>query len=180
MSSMEWNKIFAAVLVGGLIAMMAGFVADVLVEPEHLEQNAYVIDTGATETAQAGAAQAPAGPAPIGPLLAAADPAAGERASRACASCHTFDQGGANRVGPNLYGIVGADFGHAEGYAYSDAIAGREETWDYEALNAFLYAPREYTPGTKMTYAGLKNDQDRANLIAWLRTLSPNAPPLPE
>jgi cytochrome c len=177
MSSMELNKIFGAVLLAGLIAMLAGFIADVLVEPEHLEQNAYVVDTGAV--AAPSQQEGEAGPAPIGPLLASADPAAGERASRACTSCHSFEQGGANKVGPNLYGIVGAHTAHVEGFAYSDAITGLDRTWDDEALNHFLYAPREYAPGTKMTYAGLKNDQDRANLIAWLRTISPDAPPPP-
>lgn len=178
MSSMELNKIFGAVLLAGLIAMLAGFIADVLVEPEHLEQNAYVVDTSAV-SAPSQQAEAPAGPAPIGPLLASADPAAGEKASRACASCHSFEEGGPDKVGPNLYGIVGAHTAHKEGFSYSDAIRGLDRTWDYEALNHFLYAPRDYAPGTKMTYAGMKNDQDRANLIAWLRTISPDAPPLP-
>lgn len=177
MSSMELNKIFGAVLLAGVIAMLAGFVAEVLVAPEHLEENAYVVDTGAV-AASSQQAEA-AGPALIGPLLASADPAAGERAARACTSCHSFEEGAANKVGPNLYGIVGAHTAHIQGYAYTDAITSLDRTWDDEALNHFLYAPREYAPGTKMTYAGMKNDQDRANLIAWLRTISPNAPPPP-
>jgi cytochrome c len=176
--SMEFNKAFAAVLLAGLIAMMSGFIADKLVEPAHLEKNAYVVDTSAV-SAPATADAAPAGPAPIAPLLASASPEAGQKSIRACASCHSFEQGGANKVGPNLYGVVGAAHGHVEGFAYSDAIKSKEGPWSYDELNAFLYDPKGYAPGTKMTFAGVKNDQERANIIAYLRSISPNAPPPP-
>ena len=125
-------------------------------------------------------AAAPSGPAPIGPLLASADPAAGQAASKACAACHSFDKGGANKVGPNLYGIVGAKHGHIDGFAYSDAIKGKAGPWNYDELNKFLYDPKAYAPGTKMTFAGLKKDQERANVIAYLRSLSDNPAPLPQ
>jgi cytochrome c len=177
MSSLEFNKIFAAVLLAGLIAMMSGFLADVLVEPEHLEKNAYVVDTGAVGGGQQqAAAAAPAGPAPIVPLLASANADAGQKAAKACQSCHSFEQGGANKVGPNLFGIVGAQPAQVAGFAYSDSIKKIQGAWDYENLNKFLHDPKAFAPGTKMTFAGIKNDQDRANLIAWLRTISPNAP----
>lgn len=179
MSSMEFNKLSGAVLLGGLIAMMSGFIADVLVEPEHLEQNAYVVDTSAV-TAAAPAEEGPAEPEPIAPLLAAADPAAGERASRACASCHSFEKGGANKVGPNLWGVVGGPHGHMEGFAYSSAIKDMPGNWDYEALNHFLLNPKAYAPGTKMNFAGIKKAEDRANLIAWLRTQADEPAPLPQ
>ncbi|MBP2315143.1 c-type cytochrome [Azospirillum soli] len=177
--SMEWNKIFGAVLLAGLIAMLSGFVAEVLVHPRQLEKAAYVVampeGQGKAETAAA-----PSGPAPIGPLLASADPAAGQAASKACAACHSFDKGGANKVGPNLYGIVGAKHGHIDGFAYSDAIKGKAGDWNYDELNKFLYDPKAYAPGTKMTFAGLKKDQERANVIAYLRSLSDNPAPLPQ
>ncbi|WP_245593503.1 c-type cytochrome [Azospirillum halopraeferens] len=175
---MEFNKIFGAVLLAGLIAMMSGFAARVLVHPHELDEPVFTV--AATEGAAPAADQAPTGPAPIAPLLAAADPAAGQTASRACAACHTFDRGGANRVGPNLYDIVNAPFGHIEGFAYSAALADHGGSWDYEALNHFLYDPRAYAPGTKMTFAGVKRDQERANIIAYLRTLSENPAPLPD
>lgn len=175
---MELNKIFAAILTAGIIAMVTGFVAEQLVHPVALEQNAYVVDTGA----ETPAAEAPAdeGLPDIGTLLASADPAAGQGVLRACQACHTFEQGGANRVGPNLWGVVGRPVAGHEGFNYSSAMQQHGGEWTYEELNGFLHAPREWVPGTAMSYAGLKNDKDRANLIAYLSTLSDNPVPFPE
>jgi cytochrome c len=139
-----------------------------------------VVDTSAVAGAAPAAEEEAAGPAPIAPLLASADPAAGEKAAKACASCHSFEKGGAAKVGPNLWGVVGNKHGHMEGFAYSSAITGKEGNWDYEALNQFLANPKGYAPGTKMTFAGVKKDQERANIIAWLRNQSDSPPPLPQ
>ena len=119
-------------------------------------------------------------PAPIAPLLASADPAAGQATARVCLSCHTFEKGAPAKVGPNLWGIVGAPHAHAQGFAYSKAIAGKQGPWTYEELNHFLYSPKDYAPGTKMSFAGLRKDKDRANVIAFLRTLSDSPEPLPQ
>ncbi len=181
MSSLEMNKIAAAVLTAGLVAMASGFVADLLV-PAHDEEGekAYPI-----QVAEGGDGAAPAeaeepGLEPVLPLLASADPAAGESLTRACAACHSFEQGGPNKVGPNLWGIVGAPHAHVEDFAYSDALAAMsDKPWTYEELNAFLADPKEYAPGTKMSYAGMSDVEDRADLIAYLRSLSESPEPLP-
>lgn len=178
MNGFEWNKIFAAVLLAGLVTMFGGFVARELVVHEHLEKNAYVVEGVAAETSTATAA--PAGPGDIKPLLAKADAVAGQKVARACQACHDFSEGGPNKVGPNLYGIVGNVHAHKDDFSYSAGMTALHgEKWDYDALNQFLYSPKDAVKGTKMTFAGVKNDQDRANLIAWLKTISPNAPPLP-
>ena len=183
MNGFEWNKIFAAVLLAGLVTMFGGFVARELVHSEKLEKNAYVVEGVAAEnmpTAATGAGNGPTGPAPIAPLLAKADPAAGQKIARQCQACHGFEEGGPNKVGPNLYGIVGNSHAHKEDFSYSAGMAALHgQPWTYDALNDFLYSPKDAVKGTKMTFAGVKNDQDRANLIAWLRTISPSAPPLP-
>ena len=178
--SMEWNKIFGAVLLAGLIAMLAGFASKVLVHSKPLEKSVYVVATpeGAAPAADKGAA--PAGPAPIAPLLVAASPENGEKVAKACAACHSFNKGGANKIGPNLYGIVGGPKGHMQGFSYSDALLKTEGAWTYDELNKFLYDPKGYAPGTKMTYAGLKKDDDRAALIAYLRSLADSPQPLPQ
>lgn len=180
--SMEWNKIFGAVLLAGLIAMLTGFMSEVLVHPKTPEKAAYVIAVpeGKGADTKGGGGGAPAGPGDIAPLLAKADPAAGQAAAKACASCHSFDKGAAAKVGPNLYGIVGSKHGHMEGFAYSDAIKGHAGNWDYAELNKFIYDPKAYAPGTKMTFAGVKKDQERANIIAYLRSLSDSPAPLPQ
>ncbi|WP_370540479.1 cytochrome c family protein [Azospirillum sp. INR13] len=133
---------------------------------------------GAAPAADKGAA--PAGPAPIAPLLAAASPENGQKVAKACAACHSFDKGGANKVGPNLYGIVGGAKGHIQGFSYSDALVKTGGSWSYDELNKFLYDPKGYAPGTKMTFAGLKKDDDRAAVIAYLRSLADSPQPLPQ
>ncbi|MDP2205358.1 MAG: cytochrome c family protein [Alphaproteobacteria bacterium] len=168
--NMEFNKLFAAALVAGIVAMLAGFVANHAYLPEKLKENAYPIEV--TEVAAGGEAAAPAGPEPVGDLLASADVAHGEKLSKVCAACHTFNSGGANRVGPNLWHVVGGKHAHAAGFAYSDAMKAKAgEVWTVEALNEFLWNPRKALPGTKMVYAGMKKPEDRAAMIKYLESL---------
>jgi cytochrome c len=178
--SLEFNKAAAAVLTAGITFMVAGVVGDALVSAPRLYQAA--IATGAPPAQQQQAA-APAAPAlePIGPLLAAANVDAGRQAAqRLCASCHNFAQGGPNGVGPNLWGIVGAPHARVAGFNYSAANrALAEKPWDYEALNAFLARPATAMPGTRMAFAGISNTQQRADVIAFLRSLDANPKPLP-
>ena len=181
MDSLELNKIAAAILAAGVIAMTSGLVASFVVHaPEAPEERAYVIATPDEGDALAGAEAPEPAEESVLVLLASADPAAGEKVSKKCTACHSFDEGGANRVGPNLWNIIGRPIAGAEGFSYSDALAGLSgETWSYENMDAFLAAPKAWAPGTKMAYAGLKKVDDRAELIAYLRSLSSDPQPLP-
>ena len=126
---------------------------------------------------------APAGPAvplDLGTLLASADAARGARTAQTCAACHSFDPGGPNRVGPNLHGIVGRAYAAKPGFAYSPALAGAGGRWSYEALDRFLTSPARTIAGTKMAFAGLRNPRDRAQVIAYLASITPGAPPFPQ
>ncbi len=174
-SSFEMNKIFAAILVAGITAMFAGFIAEQLVHPKALKEDAVAIDGGEVEQ---GAAAKQEGPEPIMALIASADIAKGEKLSKACAACHSFDKGGPNKVGPNLWGIVGASKAAVSGFEYSSALAGFDGAWGYLELNKFLWKPKAYVSGTKMNYNGIKNPEDRAAMIAWLHTLG-SSDPLP-
>ena len=178
MNNMEFNKIFAAVLAACIIAMFSGFVADKLVHPHDLKENAVKVDGG--EIASVGGPKKAATAEPILALLADADIERGKKLSKACAACHSFDKGGANGVGPNLYDIVNIQKQHHKGFSYSGVLnTNGGEVWTYAELNAFLWKPKKYAPGTKMTFAGLKKPADRAAMIAWLRTLSKNPADLP-
>jgi cytochrome c len=181
MSSLETNKIVGAVLVAGMTLLVSNIVAKQLFERhEGPAETVAALPEGQTggETPQ------PAQAAPLEPvsgLLAAADPAHGADVFKKCAACHTAEKGGAAKVGPNLWGIVGSKHGHMEGFGYSDAIkALAEKTWDYEELNAFLASPKTHIPGTKMTFPGLKKVEDRAAVIAYLRTMADSPAPLPD
>jgi cytochrome c len=177
MSSFEINKIVGAILLAGIIAMVTGFIADLLVRPTAVEHAAVSVPA---QQAAAVEALAPAEEAPpIATLLAGADPAAGEALAKRCATCHTFVKGGAKKVGPNLWDIVGAKPAHMAEFAYSPAITGLTEPWDYEQLDKFLASPKAYAPGTKMSFAGMKKIEERAAVIAYLRTLSDSPRPLP-
>lgn len=175
---MEFNKIVGAGLLAVLIAWLAGFAADKLVKPEMLEEAAFKIE-GVVSTAHAAEATAPAAEAaapaaelpPIAPLLAAADPAKGQQLAKACAACHDFTKDGPNKVGPNLWGVVGRARGAVAGYAYSAGMKTVGGEWTVEHLNAYLVKPREAVPGTKMAYPGMAKPEDRAAVIAFLQSL---------
>ncbi len=182
MDELEWNKIFAAVLVAGIVAMLSGFISKKIIHPDVPEKAVIDIDTSALETASSDAPAKPQVAELIDALLASANIEKGEKLSRACAACHTFNKGGPNRVGPNLWNIVNRIQGVNDTYAYSDIFNERKaegRTWTYESLNQYLWKPKVYAPGTKMNYIGLRKTQDRADMIKWLRSLSDNPAPLP-
>lgn len=180
MESLETNKAVAAVLVAGIAFVGAGQLANVLVHPKPLHEAAIKIE-GVEQTAAAAAPGPQAPSQPIGVLLASADSGAGEAlAKKLCTSCHSFNEGGKSGVGPNLYGIMGAPHAHLEGFQYSAALKGKQGPWTYEDMNEWLLNPRGYAAGTKMAFAGIGNDKQRADVIAYLRSISPNAPPPPE
>jgi cytochrome c len=180
MNNLNFNKVAAGLLCGGLLLMAGIKAGELLVPHQELEENAYPFEVAeAGDGHSAPAVAEDEGPEPIFAMLASADIDAGQSLSKKCAACHSFDAGGANKVGPNLYNIVNRDIAISDGYKYSSALADFGGEWDYEQLNGFLYKPKAWVSGTKMNYAGLKDAEDRANIIAWLRTLSNDPAPLP-
>ncbi|MCB9973978.1 MAG: cytochrome c family protein, partial [Rhodospirillales bacterium] len=167
-------------LVAGIAAAGANFISGKVVHSEGLETDAVPIEIADSSTAGSAGNAGPKGPEPVLALLAGADVARGEKLSKACAACHSFNQGGANKVGPNLWGIVGREKGKHEGFSYSSSMAEKGGTWTYSDLNHFLYKPKDFISGTKMTYVGMKKVEDRAAIIAWLRTLSDSPEALPD
>jgi cytochrome c len=171
MSSLEGNKIAAAILVGGMITLSVGIVTDFIYQPHHGAQAAH--EGGAPASKKA----APV--APVLGLIATADVAKGEAIAKKCQSCHDFTGANANKVGPGLYGVIGRQAGTHEGFNYSDAMKAHGKPWTYADISHLLANPKGYVPGTKMAFPGLPNVQDRADLLAWLRNQAPSPAPLP-
>ena len=178
-SSLETNKALAALLTAGIIASGSGVISRIIYHPSMPEENAYVIEVPEGEAAGGeGAAEAEATPLPV--LLAAASPEEGAGEAKKCAACHSFEQGGAAKIGPPLWGVVGRDIASVAGFAYSDALLEQEGTWTFDALNDFVSNPKGFAPGTKMAFAGIKDPEDRADVLVYLRSLAENPVPLPE
>lgn len=167
----RFNTIAGWALFAGIIALGGGIVSSKMFHNEAPETQGYKIQGVEAE----GGEGAAAGPS-LNTLLASADPAKGEKVFAKCAACHTVNSGGANGIGPNLFGVVGKPHGAHPGFAFSDALKSKPGSWDFAALNEWLTSPRDYAPGTKMTFAGLGSAEDRANLIAWLNTQGSNLP----
>jgi cytochrome c len=184
MNSFEINKLAGAFLGVVFFVMTLGLVSDALFHDEKVETPGFAIAAADAAAEGESAAEAPAELAPIAPLLASADAAAGEVVFKKCAACHSIDNGGANKTGPNLWEIVNRPAASHEGFAYSSALreyAAKDggKVWDYEALNRFLHAPKKYIAGTAMGFAGLKKDTDVANVIAYMRAQAATPAPLP-
>ena len=180
MDSFEFNKIAGAVLFAALVAFGLGMVSDIIFEGREAEAPGYVIEVAEISEATGGEEAAEE---PIAGLLASADAGAGKGAAKKCAACHKFEVGGANSIGPALWNIVNRPVAAVEGFKYSAAMTALAEggtVWDYEHLNGFLTAPKKYVSGTKMAFAGMKKPTERADLIAYLRSLADDPAPLPQ
>lgn len=170
MNSFEFNKIAASILVALLVAMAGSLLSDVLIGHHKIEKNVLEINVGTTTSNSENEKKELQ---PITPLLASANIENGKAVAKKCVQCHSFDQGGATMTGPNLWGIVGNKFAHVAGFAYSKGLQNMQGKgkWDAEELNKFIHKPRDYVPGTKMSFVGIKDDKERADLIAYLATL---------
>jgi len=166
----RFNTFAGWALFAGIIALGGGIVSSGMFHSERPEVMGYAIE-GVEEAGEAAAA----GPS-LNTLLATADVAKGEKVFAKCAACHSVNDGGANGIGPNLYGVMGKGHAAQAGFVFSDALKGVAGNWTFEAMDAWLKSPREYAPGTKMTFAGLGKPEDRANLIAWMNTQGSNVP----
>ena len=166
------NTIAGWVLGAGIVALGSAIVGGMVFEGHRPEKMGYAIE-GVEETGGGGGETEVA----IASLLPTADPAKGAEVFKKCAACHTINQGGANGIGPNLYATLGEPVGQGKGgFAFSDALKGVGGNWDFEKMNAWLTSPRKFAPGTKMTFAGLSNPQDRANVLAYINAQGSNLP----
>lgn len=177
MDSFELNKIMGALLGTCLVLLSLNIATGAIFTPKVPEKPGYAIVV--PDTPGGGPAPAAEPEQPIAALLASSDPAKGENVAKQCSACHTFNKGGPNRVGPNLWGVVNRPVASEAGFNYSAAMKAKGGTWTFEDLNKFLQSPKGYIPGTAMSYAGLSRGGQRADVINYLHTLSDNPAPLP-
>jgi cytochrome c len=170
----RFNTIAGWVLFAGIVALGSSIVAGETFKSERPEEMGYPIE-GVVQEGEGGAEAEK----PIAFYLATADAAAGEQVFKKCTACHNADQGGANALGPGLYGVMGNPVGAHPGFAFTDALKSKGGSWDWETMSAWLASPKKFAPGTKMTFAGLSNPQDRANVMAFLNSRDSSPLPVP-
>jgi cytochrome c len=166
-----WGALFGAIL----FALLLGPISNVLVNSPAPSQPGFILPSGVAPAKAA----APAAAVPLPTLLAKADPAKGQALIKICATCHSFEKGAAAKVGPNLYGVVDRAKASFPGFAYSEELKAKGGQWTFDDLNAFITSPKTFAPGTKMAFGGEPDEGKRADIIAYLDTLSDSPVPLP-
>ena len=179
MDSFELNKIIAAVLLVTLLVIGIGKVSDMIFYVEKPEKPGYAVEVEQVSSGSASTKDVVEKVVDIAALMALGDVASGEKIFKKCAACHSINKGGKHKIGPALYNVVGRKVGVVEDYKYSKALIAYEKDWTFDELNGFLIKPAKHIKGTKMAYAGLRKEADRASIIKYLNENSDNPLPLP-
>ena len=179
MDSFEVNKIIAAVLLIALIVIGIGKISDIAFHVEKPERSAYKVEIQETNSISISNTEKLMEKVDIDALLALGDISPGEKVFKKCAACHLVNKGGENKIGPALYGVLGRKVASKEDYKYSKAMASYDKNWTFEEMNGYLKKPQTYIKGTKMAFAGLRKEKDRASVILYLNQNSDNPIPLP-
>ena len=180
MDSFEINKIIAAILLTALIVIGIGKFADILFHVEKPKESAYKIEGLEMAVAQTSTnSEIKEEKVNINELLALGDLAHGEKVFKKCSACHMIASDGKNMIGPNLWGVIGRKAGAVSDYKYSKAMVAYGKEWNFEEMNAYLIKPQAYIKGTKMAFAGLRKEKDRASVILYMNSKSSSPKPLP-
>ena len=179
MDSFEINKIVAAILMVALLIIGIGKLSNIIFHVEKPKTPGYAVEIDQTTTVAASKETAVVEKIDIAALMATGDLASGEKIFKKCAACHSIIKGGKNKIGPALYNVVERKVGGVADYKYSKALTAYDKNWTFEELNGFLKKPAKYIKGTKMAYAGLRKEKDRASVIKYLNQNSDNPVPLP-
>ena len=179
MDSFEVNKIIAAVLLVALILIGIGKISDIAFHVKKPENSAYKVEVLENDTVTSSIMKEVVEKVDISALLALGDITHGEKVFKKCAACHLINKGGENKIGPALYGVIGRKVAAKEDYKYSKAMAGYDKSWTFEEMNGYLKKPQSHIKGTKLAFAGLRKEKDRASVILYLNQNSDNPIPLP-
>ena len=181
MDSFEINKIIASILLVALLIIGISKISNIIFKVDKLDSSAYKVelpDDGSKQISEENTMKAD-DKVDISALMALGDIAHGEKVFKKCSACHSIEAGGGNKIGPALYNVVGRKIAAVEDYKYSKALVEYEKNWSFEELNGFLIKPQKWIKGTKMAYAGLRKEKDRASIIKYLNQNSDNPKPLP-
>ena len=179
MDSFELNKIIAAVLMVALFVIGIGKISNMVFHVEKPKTPGYLVEMEQVAATSTSTAEVVEKKVDITALMAMGDITSGEKIFKKCAACHSIAEGGKNKIGPALYNVVGRKIGGVADYKYSKALATYDKEWNFEELNGFLIKPAKWIKGTKMAYAGLRKEKDRASVIMYLNQNSDNPKPLP-